>query len=149
MRYFALLLLAIPLLAPTALAQTTADTAGVRAAALDYLEGWYAADAERMGRALHPDLAKRIVRTDSTGDRLDGMSRDRLMGIAAQGGGSRTPADRQRKDIIIYDIDGENASVKTYADTFYDYIHLARIDGEWKIVNVLWGLLPRDASARR
>jgi hypothetical protein len=54
------------LVAPEAQAQTAADSAGIRAAALDYIEGWYTADAPRMQRALHPELAKRIVVTDST-----------------------------------------------------------------------------------
>ncbi len=30
-------------------------------AVLDYVEGWYTADAQRMTRALHPKLAKRRV----------------------------------------------------------------------------------------
>jgi hypothetical protein len=33
--------------------------------ALDYIEGWYTGDAARMERALHPDLAKRIVESDA------------------------------------------------------------------------------------
>ncbi len=46
-------------------AQTTdsdADKAAIKQTALDYIEGWYEGNAERMERALHPDLAKRIVR---------------------------------------------------------------------------------------
>src|SRR4051812_14973787 len=40
---------------------TAADSAAIKATALDYIEGWYTGDAERMERALHPELAKRIV----------------------------------------------------------------------------------------
>jgi hypothetical protein len=36
-------------------------TAAIRQAAVDYIEGWYTGDADRMERALHPDLAKRRV----------------------------------------------------------------------------------------
>jgi hypothetical protein len=50
--------------ATAAQAQSAADSAAIRQPALDYIEGWYEADAERMERALHPDLAKRIVRTN-------------------------------------------------------------------------------------
>ncbi len=32
--------------------------------ALDYGEGWYEGNAERMERALHPDLAKRALMPD-------------------------------------------------------------------------------------
>ena len=42
---------------PPAHAQTPADSAAIRAAALDYIEGWYAGDADRVARALHPQLA--------------------------------------------------------------------------------------------
>src|SRR5262245_52406842 len=41
-----------------------ADLAAIKQTALDYIEGWYEGSAERMERALHPELAKRIVRTD-------------------------------------------------------------------------------------
>ena len=40
------------------------EEAAVRSTVLDYLEGWYDGDVERMDRALHPDLVKRIVYTD-------------------------------------------------------------------------------------
>ena len=43
-------------------AQSPADSAGIRQAALDYIEGYYEGDGARMERALHPELAKRIVR---------------------------------------------------------------------------------------
>ena len=41
--------------------QTAADSAAIRATALDYIEGWYSNDASRMERALHPKLAKRMM----------------------------------------------------------------------------------------
>jgi putative lumazine-binding protein len=43
-------------------AQSKLDADLIKQTALDYIEGWYEADAVRMERALHPDLAKRIVR---------------------------------------------------------------------------------------
>jgi hypothetical protein len=55
---FALLLV---LSAPGAAAQSAADSAALRATALDYIDGWYTGDAERMERALHPHLAKRLT----------------------------------------------------------------------------------------
>jgi hypothetical protein len=44
---------------------TSADAAALRETALDYAEGWYAADAQRMSRALAPELAKCIVERDA------------------------------------------------------------------------------------
>ncbi len=53
--YLALVL--VLLLAGALDAQTSADSAAIRQAALDYIEGWYEGNAERMERALHPDLS--------------------------------------------------------------------------------------------
>ena len=50
-------LLTVALATPDAVhAQTAADSAAIRATALDYIEGFYTGDAARMERALHTDL---------------------------------------------------------------------------------------------
>ena len=41
---------------------TMVATDQITAAALDYVEGWFDGDTDRMRRALHPDLAKRRLR---------------------------------------------------------------------------------------
>src|SRR5687767_13133238 len=52
--------LLLAFLAPVAAqAQTAADSTAIRATALDYVEGWYEGNPERMTRALHPELVKR------------------------------------------------------------------------------------------
>ncbi|HEX5963923.1 MAG TPA: nuclear transport factor 2 family protein, partial [Gemmatimonadales bacterium] len=61
---YALLLAALALPA-VARAQTAADSSAIRATALDYVEGWYDGNAERMSRAVHPELVKRIVVSDT------------------------------------------------------------------------------------
>ena len=99
-----------------------------------------------MGRALHPDLAKRIVRRDPANgqSRLDQMGARTLIDAAGQGGGRNTPADRQLKDVRILDIFGTNASVRTEMAGWVDYMHMAKWNGEWRIVNVLWEMKPRS-----
>ena len=121
-------------------AQTAADSAAIRAAALDYIEGWYEGNAERMERALHPELAKRIVERDPQNgrSRLDQMTAAQLVNSTRAGGGKNTPTARQRKDVRILDITGGAASVKVVASDWIDYMHIAKSDGRWVIVNVLW-----------
>ena len=48
-------------------AQTDADREAIKRTALNYAEGWYEGNAEKMESALSPDLAKRIVRTNPQG----------------------------------------------------------------------------------
>lgn len=125
-------------------AQSAADSAAIRAAALDYIEGWYAGSAERMERAVHPDLAKRIMNTDERGRRaLAHQSAMTLVLNTRRGGGKETPAAEQRKDVRILDIFGNTASVRIDADSWVDYLHVARWNDRWVIVNVLWELRPR------
>jgi hypothetical protein len=125
-------------------AQTAADSAAIRAAALDYVEGWYTADAARMERALHPELAKRIVQTDEQGrSRISQQSAMTLVNHTRNGGGKNTPAAEQIKDVKILDIFGSSASVRAEMSGWIDYLHLAKWNGQWRIVNVLWELKPR------
>lgn len=125
-------------------AQTSdADREAIKATALDYIEGWYEGNAERMERALHPDLAKRIVRTNDRGQSMLGqMSAMSLVQGVRNGGGKNTPKEKQQKDVTILDVFGNAASVKIVASDWIDYLHIARSNGRWVIVNVLWELKP-------
>lgn len=134
------MLAAAPASAQTA-APAAADSAAIRRVALDYIDGWYTGDAARMRGALHPQLAKRIVRTPPGGaSRLGHMTADQLVEGTAQGGGRSTPEDRRRSDVRILDIFGAAASVRVDATDWVDYLHLVRTDAGWVIVNVLWEL---------
>jgi putative lumazine-binding protein len=127
-------------------AQTAdADKAGIKQAALDYIEGWYEGNAERMEKALHPELAKRIVRTSPEGrSRLDQMGAMTLVEFTRGGGGKSTPKDKQEKEVTILDVFGNTASVKVVASDWIDYLHVAKFNGRWVIVNVLWELKPQQ-----
>ena len=119
------------------------DQAAIKQTALDYLEGWYEGNAERMERALHPELAKRIVRTTQEGhSRLDQMSAMSLVQGTRRGGGKNTPKEKQQKDVTILDVFENAASVKVVASDWIDYLHLAKFNGRWVIINVLWELKP-------
>ena len=125
-------------------AQAAADSAAIRAAALDYIEGWYAGNAERMERAVHPDLAKRIMNTDQRGRRVLGHQSAMTLVLNTRGGGGKdTPPGEQRKDVRILDIFRNTASVRVDAGTWVDYLHVARWNDRWVIVNVLWELRPQ------
>src|ERR1044072_1783026 len=146
-KLYLLLVLLLITLASAAHAQSTvpnADAAAIRQTALDYIEGWYEGNPERMERALHPELAKRIVRTNPQNNqsRLDQMSAMSLVQGTRRGGGRNTPKERQQKDVTILDVYEGTASVKVIASDWIDYLHMARFNGRWVIVNVLWELKP-------
>ncbi|HEV2914714.1 MAG TPA: nuclear transport factor 2 family protein [Pyrinomonadaceae bacterium] len=125
-------------------AASTAEEAAIKQTALDYIEGWYEGNAERMERSLHPELAKRIVHTDpKTGvSRLDQMSAMTLVQRTRSAAGAKTPKERQQRDVAILDVFENAASVKVTAADWVDYLHMAKFNGRWVIVNVLWELKP-------
>src|SRR5262249_2995413 len=121
-------------------ADSSADeNAAIKKVALDYIEGWYTGDAARMQNALHPDLAKRIVRTDASGkSTLNHQTAEILVTNTGRGGGKRTPPEKQQKDVTILDRFNNAAVVKVIASDWVDYLQVAKFNGEWKIINVLW-----------
>jgi len=130
-------------LAVTANAQSADNAAAIKQTALDYIEGWYEGNAERMEKALHPERAKRIVRTNQEGrSRLDQMSAMSLVQGTRSAYGKNTPKEKQQKDVTILDVFENAASVKVIAADWVDYLHMAKFSGRWVIVNVLWEMKP-------
>lgn len=141
------LLLALLAFPPVAAAQSAADTAAIRTTALDYVEGWYEGDPARMSRALHPELVKRIVVSDTATKHsvLQAMGASALVNGTRHGWGKETPANRRQKDVTILDVFGNAASVKAVMADWIDYLHMGKVDGRWVIVNVLWEKKPETS----
>ena len=127
-------------------AVSDADRAAIKQTALDYVEGWYAGDAERMARAVHPELVKRIVRMDPKTGRamVQQMGASTLVEFTRAGGGKNTPAEKQQKDVVILDVFANVASVRATMSDWIDYMHVAKFNGRWVIVNVLWEMKPKQ-----
>ena len=120
-------------------AQALADSTAIGATALDYIEGWYDGNTIRMERALHPHLAKRFLERLPDGSvRLTHTSALELVQQVQGGGGSTVPASARRTDVQILDVFQDVASVRVDAHGWIDYMHLAKSNGQWRIVNVLW-----------
>lgn len=148
MRLVTILLVLLTVPASALPAQSAADSAAIRRAALDYIEGWYTEDAERVKRAVHTRLVKRVVMRgpDGAAEPMSEMSASELIEGARGGGedddGVEEPEESHRADVAILDIYENVASVRIDADEWVDYLHLVRLEDGWKIVNVLWELRP-------
>ena len=128
------------IVAASAQATDAEDRAAITRAALDYIESQHTPNPEMMERALHSEMKKRTYWKQADGSM--GVMESTVDGMISLAGsynkdGDRFPA-KPRKDIEIYDVDGNVASVKLTADDWIDYMHLMKVDGEWKIINVLW-----------
>jgi hypothetical protein len=125
-------------------AQTDPEREAIKRTALNYAEGWYEGNADKMESALHPDLAKRIVRTNEKGQSgLGQMSAMSLVQGTRVGSGKQTPAAEQLKDVTILDMIGGAATVKLEMRDWVDYMHIGKFNGKWVIINVLWEMKPK------
>jgi hypothetical protein len=137
-------LLTLALSAPPAAQSTQAppppdERAAIEQVARDYLEGWYAADPERIGRALHPDLAKRYVHTYPSGRQaVQSVTREVMVEMTRAGGGSKLPAEKRNVAAQVLEISGDIAVVRASSSEYLEYLSLAKCNGRWQIVNVLW-----------
>jgi Putative lumazine-binding len=108
--------------------------AEVEAAARDYFEGWYDANADRMRRALHPELAKRTQEADGS---VRTTTRDRMLELTAAGEGRADGIDRML-EISVLDVHDGIATAVVRSAVYREYLHLVRTTEGWRIVNALW-----------
>ena len=117
MRKISLFMAMVLVAGSTAIAETTPadESDAIKKTALDYIEGWYAGDVARMERALHSELAKRMVSMDGMTGRslLNQMSAITLVQRTREGIVKKIPQDRQLKEVTILDRFNNAAVVKT------------------------------------
>lgn len=117
------------------------DSNHVVSAVLDYADGYYSGNYERIAGVLHPDFNKVLVyKIPQTGDTfLDYATVSNLVGYTKANTGFVAPDNRQIDTEIFYQ-DSMVAVVKLRSAKFNDFLHLVKLDTNWKIVNVLWSM---------
>ncbi len=120
----------VPTIPVTASAE---DLEAIRQTSLDYIEGWYDGNPERMERSLHPDLVKRIIRSNQ----VDTLSAEDMVNYTRQGGG-KAYTGLKKNTITILDVYNDIATVKAESAGYIDYLHIGKVNGKWVIINVLW-----------
>jgi putative lumazine-binding protein len=147
MRYAMLAALALgTLVAPATAAQQNVDREGVRRAALDYLEGFYEGDSAKLVRSVRPDARKIGYFTNRGAPTYESeeMSYTAMIDYANRfrKNGRTTPSSAPR-EVIVGEVNDQTATAKVVAWWGIDYLQLARYNGKWMIVNVMWQSPPK------
>jgi hypothetical protein len=122
---------------------TPEDIQAITESARDYIEGWFAADAERMNRAVLPELVKRSIWHDLQENRWKAgptLTAEAMVHYTQNGGESTLSDIEKSYEIVVLDVFRHSATVKVSSYPFMDYLHLAKIDGRWQIMNCLFEL---------
>lgn len=136
-----ILIVIILLMSNIIIAQTKQDSIEIKQVALDYIESQHKPNATQMERALHPRMVKRTFWKDkATGkDYLRETSTESMVLLAESynKNADKFPSS-PKKAVKLLDVSERIASVKLIADDWIDYMHIVKLNGVWKIVNVLW-----------
>ena len=124
------------------------DREAVRQAALDYVEGIYNVQPERIQRSVHPTLTKRgFYKKDAAAPYVDmPMTYEQLVRLAGNWNkdGKR---DTTRKEVAVLEVLDQTAVAKVTAMWGIDYMLLGKYEGRWQIVQILWQSHPPKASS--
>lgn len=118
----------------------------------DYCLGFYEIDGDKVQATCHPGLSKRTVERWGEGEGFDyfrGITWEeiRILGNTFNRAFGFDP-EKARCEVEVYEIRGNVALAKLTGAVWFDYLQLMRVNGEWRIVNVLFEPLSEARSER-
>lgn len=135
------------LTATPALAQS-ADRDAVHQAALDYVTAVYESKPELIERSVSTDLTKHGFMRQKDGTYRRGqMTYPQLLDVAKNWNAKKNQ-DVSVKEIKVGDVLDQTATAMIRASWGTDFMQLARIDGRWKIVNIVWQTPPPTTTSK-
>jgi alkyl hydroperoxide reductase subunit AhpC len=115
------------------------DSAAIIQTAMNYIDGYYSGDADRVEKAIHPDFNKAAPRDlPQTGRTMMNYTTwSMLMELTRAKNGALDDTARHIT-VIILGIENEVSDIKVISANFTDYLQVVKLDGEWKIINVIY-----------
>ena len=132
-----LLLLSLFLISLSVQAQSANDQALIKEAISNYVEAFYQADTLKAYESIAKDLAKRGYYTQGGELKEAKMSFEQLVKLAERWKNSQDLTAAPKK-ITVFEVLDKIATAKVEAKWGIDYFHLAKVNGKWMIINVLW-----------
>jgi hypothetical protein len=118
------------------------DRDAVRQAALDYVTAVYESKPELIQKSVSPDLMKHGFMRQADGSYRRGrMTYDQLLEVARTWNANKN-RDLSIKEVVVGDVSDQTATAIVKAQWGYDHMQLAKLDGQWKILNIVWQTYP-------
>jgi hypothetical protein len=115
------------------------DAEAIRKCLVDYFEGWFEGDAERMDRALHPGLAKHAIGQDpARSETLDVTTKAEMVEATRQGRGRQRDLPDRAIRVDITGVSGDMASATIHSAVYVEFVLLARTSDGWRITGTIW-----------
>jgi hypothetical protein len=117
----------------------------IEKAILNYVEAFYEADTTKAYESVIADLAKRGYYQKGSEVVEAKMSFEQLVRLAKRWKATQNITSESPKKITVFDMLDKIATAKVEALWGIDYFHLAKVNGKWMIVNVLWQDHPKKS----
>jgi len=118
-------------------ASASTEKAAVVAVAQNYMDAYYTSDSARMKKTLHPDFHKRTLRTVNGHTEISEDTVQSMLEGVRMGSGKEIPASERVQKIEVLDVYRDAASVKVVTGRWIDYMHLSKLNGEWRVLDVV------------
>ena len=123
------------------------DKAAVKSALEDYVNALYEVKPELIERSVDTTLRKIGYWFDGkSGEYKDNlpMTYQQLHNLAGKWNkdGKQASADSPKK-IEVWEVNDKTATGKLTAEWGIDLFHLAKVNGQWKIMNIIWQSQPK------
>jgi Putative lumazine-binding len=113
------------------------ETVAITAVAQNYMDAYYTGDVGRMQHALHPEFHKRTLQTVNGKFEIREDSVQSMLEGCRSGTGKNVPPAERVQKIEVLDVYKDAASVKVVTGRWIDYMHLSRVNGEWRVLDVV------------
>lgn len=120
--------------------QTEEDRKAVNEAALNYVEAIYEVNPTKIELSVHPDLVKRgfFTENEKPSYHPHSMTYKQLLELSRTYNKNGSIPKGAIKEVVVYEVSDQTANAKVTAIWGFDYLQLAKYDGRWKIINILW-----------
>ncbi|HZE24836.1 MAG TPA: nuclear transport factor 2 family protein [Blattabacteriaceae bacterium] len=116
---------------------TSSERTAITAVAQDYMDAYYTADAPRMQTTLHPDFHKRTLQTVNGHTEISEDTVQSMVEGVRLGSGKGIPAAERVQKIEVLGVYRDAASVRVVTGRWIDYMHLSKLNGEWRVLDVV------------
>jgi hypothetical protein len=113
------------------------ERTAVSTVAWNYMEAYYIADVERMEQAIHPNFHKRTLKLQDGRTEITEDTKLSLLEGVRSGTGKDVSLNERVQKIEVLDVYKNAASVKVVTGRWVDYMLLSKLDGEWRILDVV------------
>jgi len=113
------------------------ETRAITAIAQNYMDAYYTADPALMQKSLHPDFHKRTLRMVKGQIKITEDTVQSMVEGVGLGTGKDIPHNQRVKSIQVLDVYRDAASVKIVTGRWIDYMHLSKLNGEWRVLDVV------------